>query len=113
MLLVYVTEETWATMGDQQRGEMLREYKSFAQDLASSGHMLDGAPLQPTPTATTIRMKDARIETTSGPAERTRQQLGGYFLVEAKDAEEAISIAARVPSLRIGTSMEVRPLRAV
>jgi hypothetical protein len=100
-------------MDEQQRDEVLCEYKSFADGIKSSGHMLAGAPFQATATATTVRMKDGKIDKTMGPVEPTKQQLGGYFLVEAKDAEEAASIAARVPSLRFGTSMEVRPLRVV
>jgi hypothetical protein len=112
ILLVYADEAAWGRMDEHRRGELLCEYRSFAEGIKASGHMLAGAPFQPTAMATTVRMNDGKIVKTMGPVESTMHP-SGYFLVEARDADEAASIAARVPSLRFGTSMEVRPLRVV
>ena len=75
------------------------------------GHYLGGNPLQPTPTATTVRVRNGKVSTTDGPYAETKEQLGGYYLIEAKDLDDAIAIAARIPSARMG-SIEVRPIIA-
>ncbi len=88
---------------------MLEEYRRFTESIQKSGHMLGGHALQSTATATTVRVRDGKTLTTDGPFAETREQLGGYYLVEAKDLDEAIQIAARIPSARLG-SIEVRPV---
>jgi hypothetical protein len=109
MLLIYDEEKLWAKMSEADRGKIMSEYGAFTQGIQKSGHMVHGAPLQPTSTATTVRVRDGKATTTHGPFAETREQLGGYYLIEAKDLDEAMAIAARVPSARVG-SIEVRPV---
>ena len=84
-------------------------YGEFTESIVKSGHLRAGDRLRPTSTATTVRVKDGKTLTTDGPFAETREQLGGYYLVEAKDLDEAVGIAARIPSARSG-SIEVRPI---
>ena len=109
MLLIYSDEKAWAAMSDTERQAMMEEYLKFSADIRASGHYLAGAPLQPTSTATTVRVRDGKRAVTDGPFAETREQLGGYYLVEAKDLDEAIGLAARIPGARAGT-IEVRPV---
>jgi len=85
---------------------------TFTNAIKASGHYVGGNPLQPTHTATTVRVRDGKSSTTDGPFAETREQLGGYYLVEAKDLDEATKIAARIPGARLG-SIEVRPVMSV
>jgi hypothetical protein len=109
LLLIYDPEKTWATMPEAERNQMFGEYMTFTNDIKASGHYRAGDALQPTHTATTVRVRDGKTSTTDGPFAETREQLGGYYLIEAKDLDEATRIAARIPSARIG-SIEVRPI---
>ena len=109
MLLVYDVEAQWAAMSQEEKGTIFGEYVALREDMVKKGNFLAGAPLQPTPTATTVRVRDGRVTTTDGPFAETREQLGGYYLIEAKDLDEAVKIAAKIPSSRIG-SIEVRPV---
>ena len=109
LLLIYDPEKTWATMPEAERNQMFTEYMTFTNDIKASGHYRAGDALQPTHTATTVRVRDGKMSTTDGPFAETREQLGGYYLVEAKDLDEATKIAARIPSAKIG-SIEVRPI---
>ena len=109
LLLIYDPEKAWNTMPEAERNQMFGEYMTFTNDIKASGHYRAGDALQPTHTATTVRVRDGKISTTDGPFAETREQLGGYYLVEAKDLDEATKIAARIPSARIG-SIEVRPV---
>jgi hypothetical protein len=112
MLLIYENEKAWADMPEAQRGQMYGEYMSFTDGIKNSGHYLAGAPLQPVSTATSVRVRDGKTLKTDGPFAETREQLGGYYLVEAKDLDEACKIAARIPSSRLGT-IEVRPVMEI
>jgi hypothetical protein len=112
MLLIYDEEQIWAKMGEAERNQMFGEYMQFSKDIHTSGHHLASAPLQPTSTATSVRIRNQKRLITDGPFAETREQLGGYYLVEAKDLDEAISLAARIPSARLGT-IEVRPVMEV
>jgi hypothetical protein len=112
MLLIYDDEKIWANMGETERNQMFGEYMQFSADIHKSGHWLAGAPLQPTSTATNVRIRNQKRMVTDGPFAETREQLGGYYLVEAKDLDEAIGIAARIPSARMGT-IEVRPVMEI
>ncbi len=109
MLLIYEEEKNWTTMPEAERNKLFGEYGAFTEAIKKSGHMLHGAPLQPTSTSTTVRVKDGKSVTTHGPFAETREQLGGYYLIEAKDLDEATMIAAKIPSARLG-SIEVRPV---
>jgi hypothetical protein len=112
MLLIYSDEKTWAAMSDAERQAMMGEYLKFSADIKASGHWQAGAPLQPVSTATSVRVRDGKRTVTDGPFAETREQLGGYYLVEAKDLDEAIGLAARIPGARVG-SIEVRPVMPI
>ncbi len=109
LLLIYDEEKKWGTMPPGERGEITAAYRDFTASIKTSGHMVAGDALQPTTTATSVRVREGKTLTTDGPFAETREQLGGYYLVEAKDLDEAISIAARIPSARFGT-IEIRPV---
>ncbi len=109
MLLIHDDEKAWAKMTDAERQRIYGEYGQFGQQIKDTGHYLAGAQLQPTTTATSVRVRDGKRLVTDGPFAETREQLGGYYLVNAKDLDEAIGIAARIPSAKAGT-IEVRPV---
>jgi hypothetical protein len=109
LCLIYDDEKSFGSMPKDQLDTMLKEYGAFTEDIKKSGQYLGGNPLQPTHTATTIRIRQGKISTTDGPFAETKEQLGGYYLIEAKDLNEAIQVASRIPSARLG-SIEVRPI---
>jgi hypothetical protein len=106
MLLIYLDDQV---LSETERQECYVESARLAQDLHLSGHYRAASPLHPASTATSIRVRDSNHLVTDGPFAETREQLGGYFMVEAKDLDEAIAIAARIPAARFGT-VEVRPV---
>src|SRR5215472_1920951 len=110
MLLIYADEAI--RPGKAEMEKLMKDYMAFTQDIVKSGKFKAGDRLEPTTTATTVRVRDNKTLTTDGPFAETREQLGGYYLVEAKDLDEAIAIAARIPSARHG-SVEVRPVGKV
>src|SRR6201987_6559555 len=110
LLLINRTEAERGKMGPADRKQMMADYGVFTQSIVQSGHFKAGDGLQPTTTATNVRVRDGKILTTDGPFAETREQLGGYYLVEAKDLDTAIGIAARIPGAKTG-SIEVRPVR--
>lgn len=109
MLLIYTREADRSNHTPADGVAMMNEYQGLSRDLVASGHFKSGAALQATTSATTVRVRDGKTVTTDGPFAETREQLGGYYLIEAKDLDEAIAIAARVPDARLG-SVEVRPV---
>jgi len=109
MLLIYDNEKAWTSMSEAERGKMMQAYGAFTQEIQQSKHFVSGAPLQSVSTATSVRLREGKTLKTDGPFAETREQLGGYYLVEAKDLDEACAIAARIPSAKIGT-IEVRPV---
>ncbi len=109
MLLIYDRDVDWAALSEKDRGEMFREYGAFTEGIKKSGHYVAGDPLQPTTTATTVRVRGGKTVSTDGPFAETREQLGGYYIVRAANLDEATAIAARIPSARMG-SIEVRPI---
>src|SRR5947207_7679435 len=111
MLLIYL-DETWEKLSPTERQQIYWEQRQLSDELTSNGQYLAGAPLHPTSTATSIRVRDGKRLLTDGPFAETREQLGGYFLIDAKDLDEAIGIAARIPGARIGT-VEIRPVMEV
>src|ERR1700704_2666751 len=109
LLLIYRNEAEQAKM-DAAAGQQMRgDYGAFTQSIIQSGNFKAGDALQPTSTATTVRVRDGKTLTTDGPSAETREQLGGYYLVEAKDLDAALAIAARIPGAKVG-SIEVRPI---
>jgi len=109
MLLVYLDEQA---MTDEEREHCYVESAQLAQDLSSNARYLDAGPLHPVATATSVRVRDGKRVVTDGPFAETREQLGGYYLIEAKDLDEAISIAERIPPARFGT-IEIRPVMEI
>ena len=107
--LIYDDEKVFDEMPKEQFDAILGEYFALDDELRQSGHLLGGEALQPVSTATVVRIRNGRLSTTDGPYAETKEQLGGFFLIEAKDLDEAIRIAARIPSARLG-SIEVRPV---
>jgi hypothetical protein len=109
MLLIYDNEKAWQAFTEEERQAGYAEYRKFTEDIVKSGHYRAGSELMPTTRATTVRVRDGKRMVTDGPFAETREQLGGYYLIEAKDLDEATAIAARIPSAHSG-SIEVRPL---
>src|SRR3954452_11073943 len=111
LLMIYQNEAEYANMRPAAGQQMTAEYQTFTQSIIQSGNFKAGDRLQPTATATTVRVRvrDGKTLTTDGPFAETREQLGGYYLIEAKDLDAALGIAARIPGARFG-SIEVRPI---
>ena len=106
MLLIYADENIWT---EPEREACYDESTQLCRELAGSGQFISASPLQPVATATSIQVRNGKRTVTDGPFAETREQLGGYFMIEAKDLDEAIDIAGRVPGARKGT-VEVRPI---
>ena len=109
LLMIYQNEVEYAKMDAATAKKMMEEYGVFTQGIIQSGNFKAGDGLQPTSTATTVRVRDGKTLTTDGPFAETREQLGGYYLVDAKDLNAALAIAARIPGAKDG-SVEVRPV---
>lgn len=109
MLLVYLNEQA---LSDTDREHCYVESAQLTQQLNLSGQYLGASPLHPVSTATSVRMRDGKRLVTDGPFAETREQLGGYYLVEARDLDEAIRIAERIPPARFGT-IEIRPVMEI
>ena len=109
LCLIYDDESKWGTMPKAEADAMMGEYFAFTDGIKKSGHHLGGEALQPTQVATTVRVRQGKISTTDGPFAETKEQLGGYYLINARDLNDAIQIASRIPSARTG-SVEVRPI---
>lgn len=109
MLLIYHDEHVWNRHTEAERQQIYREYRQLIQKLQSSGQYLAGDQLQPTTTASTVRVREGKQIVTDGPFAETREQIGGFFMIEAKDLAEATNIAGQIPSARLG-SIEIRPV---
>ena len=109
LCLIYENEKNWETMPQSDAEAIMKEYFAFTEDIRKNGKYVAGEALQPTPTATTVRVRNGKISTTDGPFVETKEQLGGFYLIDAKDLNDAIQVAARIPSARLG-SIEVRPV---
>ena len=110
MLLIYDNEAEMVANRKGASDVMMAEYREFTDSILKSGNLKAGDALQPTSTATCVRIRNGKTLTTDGPFAETKEQLGGYYLIDAKDLDEATKIAARVPSAKSGT-VEVRPVR--
>ncbi len=109
MLLIYGDESSWGNRSEEERGQMMQAYGDYTQELRDSGAMIAGDALEPTQTATTVRVENDETLTTDGPFAETKEQLGGYYLIEASSLDEALEWAAKIPGARHG-SVEVRPV---
>jgi hypothetical protein len=111
MLLMYRDEKEWEALSPSERIAAYEATVEYAEELRAKGIFQTGDPLHPSSTATTLRIKAGRMLTTDGPFAETKEQLGGYSIIEAKNLDEAIAIAGRMPLLRAAHSIEVRPIR--
>jgi hypothetical protein len=109
LLLIYRSEAEVGKMDAAARQEMMTDYGAFTQSIIQSGNFKAGDALQPSTTATTVQVRDGKTLTTDGPFAETREQLGGYYLVEAKDLDAALEWALKCPGALTGT-IEVRPI---
>ena len=109
LCLIYDEEKSMATMSKSDSDAFMGEYFQFTEGIKKSGHYVGGEALQPVSTATTVRVRNGKISTTDGPFAETKEQLGGFYFIEARDLNDAIQVASRIPSARLG-SIEVRPV---
>jgi hypothetical protein len=109
LLLIYESEASLAGMSGADQAKIFEEYMEYTKGIRKKGNYIGGEALQAISTATTVRVKNGKTLTTDGPFAETREQLGGFYLVEAKDLDEAIKLAAGIPASRTG-SIEVRPI---
>jgi hypothetical protein len=109
LLMIYRSESEFFKLNDAGLAKLSADYGAFTQSIIQSGHFKAGDGLQPTTTATTVRVRDGKILTTDGPFAETREQLAGYYLVDAKDLDAAIEMASRIPGAKDG-SVEIRPV---
>ena len=109
LCLIYENEAAYGSISKEDMDKMMSEYFAFTNDTKAAGQYIGGEALQPTQSATTVRVRGGKVQTTDGPFAETKEQLGGYYLVEARDLNEAIQIAGRIPGARFGC-VEVRPV---
>ncbi len=110
LCLIYDDEKKMSTMSKAEGDAFMGEYMVFTEAIRKSGHYVAGDALQPVHTATTVRVRSGKLSTTDGPFAETKEQLGGYYLIEARDLNDAIQVASRIPSAKTG-SVEVRPIQ--
>ena len=109
LMLIYSQEAQFASMTPQDMAAMSAEFGKYTEEITKAGKYRGGNRLAPTASATTVRVRDGKRVTTDGPFAETKEQLGGYYLIDAKDLDEAIALAAKIPSARFGL-IEVRPI---
>lgn len=109
LCLIYDDEKQWQKFPKDVQDKYLGEYGAFTESIKKSGQYVGANQLHPSHTATTVRSRNGKVSTTDGPFMETKEQLGGYYLVEAKDLNDAIQVASRIPSAKVG-SIEVRPI---
>ena len=109
LCLIYDDEKSMAGMSPSEGQAFMGEYMTFTDAIRGSGHYVAGEALQPVSTATTVRIRNGQVSTTDGPFAETKEQLGGFYLIDARDLNDALQVAARIPSARLG-SIEVRPV---
>jgi hypothetical protein len=110
MLLTYLDEKAWLSMSAAEQKKAMDECGPHVKAMVAAGKIIDGAPLHPTSTATTLRMREGKRLMTDGPFAETREQLGGYTLIEATDLDDAIAIASGFLGTSTMVSIEVRPV---
>ena len=109
LCLIYDEEQKLNAMSKSESDAFMGEYFEFTEGIRKSGHYIGGEALQPVQTATTVRLRNGKVSTTDGPFAETKEQLGGYYLINARDLNDAIQVASKIPSVRLG-SVEVRPI---
>lgn len=107
--LIYEEEKAWTSLSKKEMDAVMGEYFAFTEGIRKSGQYVGGEALDPVHTATTVRVRNGKLSTTDGPFAETKEQLGGFYLIEARDLNEAIQVASRIPTARTG-SVEVRPV---
>jgi hypothetical protein len=112
MLMCCFDEKAWTQLPDSEKDRIMREYGALMRNLAKRGQLRGGGQLRSTSSATTVRMKNGKAVLIDGPFAETKEQLGGYHLVACKDLDEALAIAARIPTLSAGGAIEVRPFHS-
>jgi hypothetical protein len=110
ILLIHLDEQAWGQLTESERQHIYLQYRQLRADLQAKGEFLGGSQLQPTRASTTVRVREGKRLVTDGPFAETREQLGGYFLIEVADLDQAIAVAARIPSASMG-AVEIRPLQ--
>ena len=109
LLMICTDESTVAAMSPEEGSAMMAEYGTFMEEMGRRGVLQGGERLRPTTDATTVQVRDGEVLTSDGPFAETKEQVGGYYVVECKDLDEAIEIATKIPGARVGT-IEVRPI---
>lgn len=109
LLLIYENEKQFTEMSEASKGELFQGYATFTEELKSAGAMVGGNALETVDTATTVQVRNGEISKTDGPFAETKEQLGGYYLIEAENLDEAVKWAAKIPTAKMG-SIEVRPV---
>ena len=109
LCLIYENEKAWETVPPAESEAIMDEYFQFTDDIRKKGKYIAGEALQPTASSTTVRVRNGKVSTTDGPFAETKEQLGGFYLIEATDLNDAIQVASRIPSARLG-SIEIRPV---
>lgn len=109
MMLIYSDETAEASMTEEELGAMMAQYSDFTREVRERGAFVYGEPLQPTATATTVRLREGRVMPQDGPYAETKEQLGGFYILECADLDEAITLAAKIPAAQHG-AIEIRPV---
>ena len=110
MLLIYASEEDYSQMTSEEHAAIMQGHGAFAQEAMQRGILMGGAPLQPTSTARTVRVRKGKTLVIDGPFAETKEQLGGYYVIETDNLESALDWAAKMPGMTGGGAVEVRPL---
>ncbi len=110
MLMIYSDGSKWAKLPEGEVAKVMDAYREFTQGIVKGGQFRSGARLEPASGATTLREKNGKRLTTDGPFAEAKEQLGGFYIVECQNLDEALAIAARIPSVRVGDAVEVRPV---
>jgi hypothetical protein len=109
-MLMIIADETRALPPAAELSKLAQDYREFTEEIARSGHLLAGVQLQPTSKATTVRQRGGKRLVTDGPFAQGKEHLAGYYLVECQHLDEAIAMAGRIPGVRLGEAVEIRPL---
>jgi len=113
LLMCCIEEKLWDGLPEPERAEVMKDYRAWTESVDQSGRHLGSAQLESSSAATTVRKRNGKPMITDGPFAETKEQLGGYHLVECRDLDEAIALASAIPTLRVGGTVEVRPVMAV